>query len=128
MGGIILEGVNYDYYEIASCDGPEPSGSSRNCKWVEAQVGRYISGNDKVTLSKQDLATCKKYCEDATCFYCESFAYSSPTFYLQAVDRSDVKLTTHASYTYYEMDCSGRCRLAFYSIYMVNMFCFSFIP
>lgn len=109
MGGVILENVNYDYYEIASCDGPEPKRETArgDCKWKSPQTGKYISGNDMITLSNVDLAGCKSYCEEATAFECKSFDVYSIYCYLQNKDRGDVALSTHASYTYHELDCDG---------------------
>lgn len=79
-----------------------------NCNWLNPMVGKYISGNDKVTMTGMDLEGCKKACEDATSFLCRSFDMTGTTCYLGSANRGTASLTSHASYTYYERDCSSK--------------------
>lgn len=60
-----------------------------------------------MTLRNMDVAGCKKACEEAVGFECLSFDIYSTTCYLSYMDRRGASLSTHASYTYYERDCSG---------------------
>ena len=73
--------------------------------------GKYISGNDKKTLTNYGVEDCKEECEKATGFKCRGFDYlaSHRYCYLQEANRHTHVLSASASYEYYEMDFEGNC-------------------
>ena len=84
-----------------------PANFPEQCRWEGPIKNRYISGNDRKTISASSVEECKAMCEEECSFHCMSFDYisSSRTCYLQMVSRYTHVLSSHTSYDYYERNC-----------------------
>ena len=77
------------------------------CQWEGPIKGKYLNGNDQVTLNGFSPVACKQACVEECSFHCTSFDYipSTQRCYLHMVNRYQYALSASTSYDFYERNC-----------------------